>query len=60
METTRLNIDVPSDDFSYIKMICAKKGISIKEFLLPAIHKLIEEEAEILLAEKAHILMRTI
>lgn len=53
MATHRLNIDFPSDDYAYLKMLCAKKGVSIKEFVTPLILKAIEEEEDILLVKKA-------
>lgn len=53
MGTHRLNIDFPSDDYTYLKMICAEKGISIKDFVVPLILRAIEEEEDALLARKA-------
>lgn len=53
MTTHRLNIDFPSDDYTYLKMLCAEKGISIKDFVVPLILHAIEEEEDALLARKA-------
>lgn len=53
MSTHRLNIEFPSDDFTYLKMLCPKKGISIKEFVVPLILRAIEEEEDTLLIGKA-------
>jgi hypothetical protein len=51
--THRLNIDFPSDDYTYLKMLCAEKGVTIKDFVVPLILKTIEEEEGILLTRKA-------
>jgi hypothetical protein len=51
--THRLNIDFPSDDYSYLKMLCAEKGVSIKDFVIPLILKAMENEEDALLSRKA-------
>lgn len=51
--THRLNIDFPSDDYTYLKMLCAEKGVTIKDFVVPLLLKAIEEEEDILLNKKA-------
>lgn len=53
MSTHRLNIEFPSDDYTYLKMLCAKKGVSIKDFVVPLILRAIEEEEDALLVKKA-------
>lgn len=53
MKTHRLNIDFPSDEFAYLKMLCAQKGVTIKDFVVPLILKAIESEEDILLTKKA-------
>lgn len=53
MSTHRMNIDFPSDDYTYLKMICAEKGITIKDFVVPIILRAIEEEEDALLIKKA-------
>lgn len=53
MGTHRMNIDFPSDDYSYLKMLCAEKGITIKEFVVPLVLKAMEEEEDALLIRKA-------
>lgn len=50
---SRLNIDLPSEDYSYLKLICAGKGVSVKDFVVPLILKAIEDEEDTLLARKA-------
>ncbi len=53
MATQRLNVEFPSDEFAYLKMLCADKGVSIKDFVVPIILKAMEEEEEKLLVRKA-------
>lgn len=53
MSTHRLNIEFPSDDYTYLKMLCAEKGVSIKDFVVPLILKAMEEEEDALLIRKA-------
>lgn len=53
MNTHRLNIDFPSDEYTYLKMLCAEKGVSIKDFVVPLILKAIEQEEDALLTRKA-------
>lgn len=33
-ETVRLTIDVPSDQHTYIKMMAAKEGVSMRQFII--------------------------
>ena len=52
-EKSRLTVDMSPDEHMYIKMACAKIGISMREFLiLSAFEKITEIEDE-WLAEKA-------
>ncbi len=60
MSTHRLNIEFPSDDYSYLKMLCAEKGVSIKDFVVPLILKAIEEEEDALLIRKAQHRLKNI
>lgn len=53
MSTRRLNIEFPSEDFTHLKMLCAEKGVSIKDFVVPLILKAIEEEEDAILIRKA-------
>lgn len=53
MSTHRLNIEFPSDEYTYLKMLCAEKGVSIKDFVVPLILRAIEEEEDALLVKKA-------
>lgn len=53
MSTRRLNVDFPSDEYIYLKMLCAEKGVSIKDFVVPLILKAIDDEEDALLIRKA-------
>ena len=53
MSTHRMNIDFPVEDYTYLKMLCAKKGVSIKDFVIPLVLKAVEEEEDALLSKKA-------
>jgi hypothetical protein len=53
MSTHRLNIEFPSDDYTYLKMLCAEKGVSIKDFVVPLVLRALEEEEDALLIRKA-------
>lgn len=53
MSTHRLNVDFPSDEYIYLKMLCAEKGVSIKDFVVPLILKAIDDEEDALLIRKA-------
>jgi hypothetical protein len=50
---TRLNIEFPADDYTYLKILCTGKGLSIKDFVVPLILKAMEEEEDVLLTRKA-------
>ena len=58
--THRLNVDFPSDDYTYLKMLCAEKGVTIKDFVVPLILKAIEEEEDALLTRKAQQRLKNI
>ena len=53
MSTHRLNIDFPLDEYIYLKMLCAEKGVSIKDFVIPLILRAMEKEEDAFLARKA-------
>lgn len=53
MSTHRLNIEFPSDDYTFLKMLCAEKGVTIKDFVVPLILKALEKEEDALLKRKA-------
>jgi hypothetical protein len=53
MNTHRLNVEFPADDYAYLKMLCAEKGISIKDFVIPVVLEAMEKEEDALLIKKA-------
>ena len=71
-ETVRLTIDLPSDQHTYIKMLAAKEGISLRHFVIEHLpnlkqnkkkHTNIKEDEfndllKDLLVEKADVLKR--
>ena len=58
MSTHRLNIDFPGEEYIYLKMLCAHKGISVKDFVVPLIISAIEDEEDAMLAQKALVRMK--
>lgn len=53
MDSHKLNIEFPSDEYTRLKKICKGKGMSIENFVVPLILAAIEEEENILLMKKA-------
>ncbi len=53
MSKMRLNIEMPQEEFRYLKSLCARRGESLKDFVLPAIYKRVEEEEDELWASEA-------
>lgn len=52
----KVTFDFPADEYVYLKMACAKQGVSMKEFLTKAIIKTIEEyedELDVIALRKA-------
>lgn len=39
----KVTFDFPADEYVYLKMACAKQGVSMKDFLTKAMIKAIEE-----------------
>lgn len=58
--STRLNVDFPSDDYTYLKMLCAEKGVSMKDFVVPLVLRAMEDEEDALLIKKAQKRLRNI
>jgi predicted DNA-binding protein len=52
--TVRLNFEFPREEYPYLKMLCAEKGLSLKEFATHLIIKAIEEYEDHRLSRKAH------
>jgi len=53
-ETVRLNFEFPREEYPYLKMLCAQKGISFKEFATELLIRAIEEYEDEQLAKKAN------
>lgn len=51
--TVRLNFEFPRKEYPYLKMLCAEKGLSLKEFATDLIIKAIEEYEDHRLTKKA-------
>lgn len=39
----KLSIEFPAEEYVYLKMACAKKGVSLKEFINQAVIRSVEE-----------------
>ncbi|MFZ0565275.1 MAG: hypothetical protein WAM28_03735 [Chlamydiales bacterium] len=52
-EKSRLTLDMTPDEHMYLKMACAKLGITMREFMLMAAFRQMEEIEDEWLAEKA-------
>jgi uncharacterized protein (DUF1778 family) len=50
----RLTLDMDSDEHAYLKMACAKLGVSMRQFMLLATFEKMEKMEDDWLAEKAH------
>jgi len=52
-DTHHLNVDFPFDDYLYLKKICARKGLPIRDFIIPLVLRAMDEEEDTILAKKA-------
>lgn len=52
-QKSRLTVDMSPDEHMYLKMACAKIGVSMKDFLLQLAFEKIEDMEDDWLAEKA-------
>lgn len=43
-KTVRLTIDFPAEQHAYLKMLAAKKGISMRQYVIEALFKEVEAE----------------
>lgn len=57
-ETVRLNFDFPREEYSYLKMLCAQKGLSLREFATELLIHAIEEYEDERLAKEANKRLR--
>lgn len=53
-DTVRLNFEFPLSEYPYLKMVCAKKGLSLRDFATNILIKAIEETEDEMLAQKAN------
>ena len=51
--TVRINFEFPKEHYPYLKMLCAKKGLSLKQFATNLLVESIEDFEDRLLAEEA-------
>lgn len=56
----RLTVDMDSDEHAYLKMACAKLGVTMRHFMLLATFEKMEEIEDVWLAEKAHQTLKRI
>lgn len=56
----RLTVDMDSEKHTYLKMACAKLGISMRQFILLATFEKMETIEDDWLAEKAHETLKRI
>ncbi|MCH9625983.1 MAG: hypothetical protein S4CHLAM123_11690 [Chlamydiales bacterium] len=59
-DKSRLTLDMTSEEHMYLKMASAKLGVSMREFLLLAAFKRMEEIEDEWLAEKAREALKNI
>ena len=53
-ETVRINFEFPRNKYPFLKMLCAQKGISLRQLATEALIRAIEEYEDEQLAKKAH------
>lgn len=56
----RLTLDMDSEEHTYLKMACAKLGITMRQFMLIATFEKMEKIEDDWLAEQAHQTLRRI
>jgi hypothetical protein len=49
----RINFEFPRSEYPYLKMICAEKGVSLKEFATDLLLQAIEEYEDRILSERS-------
>lgn len=52
--TVRLNFEFPRSEYPYLKMVCAKRGLSLKDFATEILLRAIEEAEDEMLSQKAN------
>ncbi len=53
-DTVRLNFEFPKEEYPYLKMLCAQKGVSLREFATELLIEAIEEYEDEMLTKKAN------
>ena len=56
----RLTLDMASEEHAYLKMACAKLGVSMRQFMLLATFEKMEKMEDDWLADKAHATLKRI
>lgn len=56
----RLTVDMDTQEHAYLKMACAKLGVSMRQFMLLATFEKMEKMEDDWLAEKAHQTLKRI
>lgn len=56
----RLTLDMDSEEHAYLKMACAKLGVSMRQFMLYATFEKMEKMEDEWLAKKAHETLKRI
>lgn len=59
-QKSRLTLDMDSNEHAYLKMACARLGVSMREFMLLATFEKMEKIEDDWLTEKAHETLRRI
>lgn len=45
-ETVRLTVDFPAEQHAYLKMLAAKKGMSMRQYVIESLCKNVDQEAK--------------
>jgi len=59
-DKSRLTVDMSSDEHMYLKMACAKLGVTMREFMLKSAFERVEALEDEWLAEKARETLQNI
>ena len=52
-ETVRINFEFPREEYPYLKLACAKLGVSLREFATKQLLEAVEEHEDLMLAQTA-------
>ncbi len=59
-DKSRLTVDMDFDEHAYLKMACAKLGVTMRQFMILATFEKMEKIEDEWLAEKAHQILNRI